>query len=147
MMTCMNCIPGSYGRWGAILVVVFLVGIVLEVGIVALLIKRRLSPAIVALAVAVLLAMVGSGSARFAVTTDRTLCGSALAASRMRGVPTDAALDRWQLACQAAGTKRVHTAQQLAVASSCAFILAMGFAAEGRRRRVPLQGRFPSLLP
>ncbi|HBX76667.1 MAG TPA: hypothetical protein DEG43_03385 [Acidimicrobiaceae bacterium] len=126
MLACDNCIPGNYGRWGAVLIAFFVVGLALETVVLARSITRGWSLGRFVLVVALALAAVGSASARFSMTVDGTHCGSALATSRERGWPTDAALDRIQTACRDSGIARVHIAQRLAVVSILAFLLAGG---------------------
>jgi hypothetical protein len=75
------------------------------------------------------------------VTFDGVICGSALAASLERGVPDDAALDRYQAGCKSRGAtvvRAVWTYGAVALGAAALAAVAVGAPPSSRvRRAVP----------
>jgi hypothetical protein len=129
VFACDNCTPGHAGQWKIVLLGILAVGFLLLLGVVIRATWRGWTAARRASAAALLLMTLGAGCASFPVSAERSDCGTAVAASRERGWPSDASLDRVQRACKRQGLAWVHRGQALFVAAGLA-ILAAAFVAE-----------------
>src|SRR4051812_3160505 len=112
MFACDNCTPGQAGHWKVVLIAIVLVAAFALLAQVLRALRRGWTVASRVAAVALLLAVLGAGSAVVPVSGDGAYCGSAVAASRERGV----GLDRAQLACRRNGETFVHAGQLLLAA-------------------------------
>lgn len=125
MLGCDNCTPGQAGQWKAVLVGILLASAFALAGVLIWAVRRGWTRVSGAVTVALLLAIAGAGSAGFPVTGEGAICGTAVAASRERGWPTDASLDRFQLACKREGQSFVRRGQVLFLASAVALTAAL----------------------
>jgi hypothetical protein len=131
LLACSNCDQGAADRYwwlaGAGLLVSLVVIVVLLVRMRA---GDRKAQVLGALAAGVLLLGIDLTLSTLAHGTHavvdgiRVSCGSALTAAKTSGIPTDAALDRTQLACRQVGRRHLHDGLPVALP-----ILAVGFLA------------------
>lgn len=138
LLACDNCIPGDASVLYLPLSLGVAVALVLALGCVWLATTRdgvRSIAATVA-AIALVIGPVGGVVALASdVGTGNSVCGSALSASLLRGVPNDAALDEGQTECKERGEKTVRGASVWAVtAAVCAGVLVAASSLPPRRR-------------
>jgi hypothetical protein len=82
--------------------------------------------------------VVGIGLLMVPVTFGDATCGSALSASLERGIPNDAALDRYQAGCKATGQRIVDVALVLGGGAIVVAAVCAAGAALPDPRRLPL---------
>lgn len=126
VFACDNCIPGDAGRWGTVLVALVGGFLLASAGWIGIVWTWGWTGRRAASGAALLLALVASVGARWPVTAESAWCGSAVSASRLRGWPSDRALDRVQQACKSAGETRLHQSQGLALAAVLCAIAVLG---------------------
>jgi hypothetical protein len=115
VLACDNCIPGQSGHWKVALAAIVLVAVLALALVVLRSLLRGWSAANRVLSVALLLVVLGAGSAGFPVDGE-----TAVAASRSRGW----GLDSFQLAHRRNGEMFVHAGQLLFVAAAIAMAIA-----------------------
>lgn len=137
-LACSNCVPGDASGWYLPLAAICVAGVLL--GLAA----RRLAEGRSGLRYGVTLLAAATiafapGLAVAALAADAgyrdVVCGSALSASLLRGLPDDSALDDAQAGCKAAGLRRVRlvtTSAAVLVGLAALTLLAAGV--PGQRR-------------
>lgn len=138
---CDNCVPGDASGWTVpLLVLVLLCGAVAAAAWLRSNDAARRGAVLLRLSGLLLLAgpPVAAVAAMGDVTYGRTHCGSALAASLLRGRPDDSALDAAQAGCQAKGERVVGVARTYGAATLAVAVLAGVAGAVPSRRQAAL---------
>jgi hypothetical protein len=136
-LACDNCVPGDASGWYLPLALLGVVAALLAYGAYRLALRRSARRRAVTLGAAWLL-LLGPVGAVLALTGHLRWhgveCGSALAASLERGVPTDAALDAAQRGCKDTGRYVVRAAAWGGGGLALAGLVAVAAATPPRRR-------------
>jgi hypothetical protein len=147
LLACSNCDQGAADRYwwlaGAGLLVSIVVIVVLLVRLRA---GDRKAQILGGLAVGILILGIGLSLNTLAHATHAVVdgihvsCGSALTAAKTSGIPTDAALDRTQLACRQVGRHHLHDGLPVALPIFAVGLLAtVAGSAVGRERSTELR--------
>ncbi len=134
---CDNCVIRDVSGWTLPIVLGVLVALGLAVWCLLVSTQRSGARAVAARVAAVALAagpLGGALAASWQIESHGAICGSALHASAVRGVPTDAALTVEQAGCQTEGRALVRGGvAAAATAAACAALLMAGSSLPRRR--------------